>query len=195
MQSSVCIVKAIIVKCFKFLVLIRSEDGLLDLPGGKLEKGENVCQGLVREVTEETGLVFERPEAVNRWSLPTAKGTSTGMTFCCDYKHGSVVLSQEHTDYFWQDLKFINYFTPQTWVDGFWGMKGGDMLFERVYPQDQFEGEPSGIEVNINIGCPFCEPKPADTFPEHYIYKDYPENYLEKQKPAESDIMFPPRIP
>jgi hypothetical protein len=117
------------------------------------------------------------------------------MTFCCDYKHGSVVLSQEHTNYFWQDLKFINYFTPQTWIRGFWGMKGGDMLFDRVYPQDQFEGEPSDIEITINIECPHCKPEPEDTFPEHYIIKDYPENYQDKQKPAESDIMFPPRIP
>ena len=195
MHYRVRIVKAIIVNCFKYLVLVRRKDGLLDLPGGKLEEGEGVCQGLVREVSEETGLVFERPEPVNRWSLPTRKDTLDGMTFCCEYKQGRVVLSQEHTDYFWQDLKYINYFTPQTWVDGFWGMKGGDMLFDRVYPQDQFEGEPSGIEVNINIGCPLCEPKPTDTFPEHYIYKYFHENYQDKQKPTESDIMFPPRIP
>ena len=70
------------------------------------------------------------------------------------------------------------------------------MLFDRVYPQDQFEEELSNMEITvINIKCPHCEPKPEDTFPEHYIYKDFPENYQDKQKPAESDIMFPPRIP
>ena len=75
-------------------------------------------------------------------------------------------------------------------------MKGGNMLFDRVYPQDQFEEELSDVEVTvININCPLCEQKPEDTFPEHYIFKDFPENYLEKQKPPESDIMFPPRIP
>ena len=195
MHYRVRIVKAIIVNCFKYLVLVRRKDGLLDLPGGKLEEGEGVCQGLVREVSEETGLVFERPEPVNRWSLPTRKDTLDGMTFCCEYKQGRVVLSQEHTDYFWQDLKYINYFTPQTWVDGFWGMKGGIMLFDRFYPQDQFEEEPSEIEITINIVCPHCESKPEDTFPEHYIFKDFPENYQDKQKPPESDIMFPPRIP
>jgi hypothetical protein len=119
MQGSVDIVKTIIVKDFKFLVVVRGKDGLLDLPGGKLEGGEGVCQGLVREVSEETGLVFERPEPVNWWTLPTCKGTSTGMTFCCDYKHGSVILSQEHTEYFWQDLDKINQFPRQRWVKGF----------------------------------------------------------------------------
>jgi ADP-ribose pyrophosphatase YjhB (NUDIX family) len=66
MQCSVGIVKAIIVKYFKFLVLVRRKDGLLDLPGGPLERGEGVCQGLVREVSEETRLVVARPQPFNR---------------------------------------------------------------------------------------------------------------------------------
>jgi hypothetical protein len=66
------------------------------------------------------------------------------------------------------------------------------MLFDRVYPQDQFEAEPSDMEKTvIEFKCPLLSPKPADAFPEHYIIKDYPENYLEMQKPPESDIMFP----
>jgi 8-oxo-dGTP pyrophosphatase MutT (NUDIX family) len=119
MHYRVRIVKAIIVNCFKYLVLVRRKDGLLDLPGGKLEEGEGVCQGLVREVSEETGLVFERPEPVNRWILPTAKGMLNGMTFCCDYKQGRVVLSPEHTEYFWQDLDKISQFPILQWVKGF----------------------------------------------------------------------------
>jgi len=121
MKGAVCIVKAIIVKYFKFLVLVRRKDGLLDLPGGNLERGEGVCQGLVREVSEETGLVVGRPHPINQWSLPTCKGTLNGMTFCCDYKQGRVVLSPEHKEYFWQDLKNINHFTPRIWVHGFRG--------------------------------------------------------------------------
>lgn len=187
MQSSVGIVKAIIVKCFKFLVLIRSKDGLLDLPGGKLEGGEDVRQGLVREVSEETGLVVARPEPVNWWSLPTAKGMFTGMTFCCEYKHGSVVLSQEHTDYFWQELKYIHHFTPWIWIHGF----RDSMVFDRVYPQDQFEKKMSDIEITVNIECSHC--KPEGTFSGNYILKDFSENYLERQIPTESGI-FPPRI-
>jgi hypothetical protein len=49
--------------------------------------------------------------------------------------------------------------------------------------------------IVIEFKCPLCEPKPEETFSEHYIFKDFPENYQDKQKPAESDIMFPPRIP
>ena len=119
MQGSVVIVKAIILKYFKFLVLVRRKDGLLDLSGGHLERGEDAFQGLFREISEETGLVVARPEPVKRWSLPTAKGMLNGITFCCDYSQGRVVLSPEHTDYFWQDLKNINHFTPCIWVLGF----------------------------------------------------------------------------
>ena len=43
MQGSVDIVKTIIVKDFKFLVVVRGKDGLLDLPGGHLESGEPAC--------------------------------------------------------------------------------------------------------------------------------------------------------
>lgn len=119
MQSSVSIVKAIIVKNFKFLVLVRRKDGLLDLPGGNLGKGEGILEGLFREISEETGLGIEWPEPVNRWILPTAKGTLNGMTFCCNYNHSSLVLSQEHKEYFWQDLDNINQFPILQWVKGF----------------------------------------------------------------------------
>jgi 8-oxo-dGTP diphosphatase len=119
MQSKGLVVKAIILKDNKFLVLIKT-NGIVDLPGGHLEAGESVEQGLIRELSEETGLVGGRPDPVNQWILPTGKGNAlTGMTFCCDYKQGRVVLSNEHTDYFWQNLDKINQFTPQQWVRGF----------------------------------------------------------------------------
>jgi 8-oxo-dGTP pyrophosphatase MutT (NUDIX family) len=184
------VVKAIIVKYFKFLVLVRRKDGLPDLPGGHLEKGEDAFQGLVREVSEETGLVVGWTVPVKRWILQAGKGALTGITFCCEYKCGSVILSQEHTHYFWQDLKFIKNFTPQIWMPEFWGMEKDIMLFDPVYLQDR-----SDIEIASNIQCPLCELDKEETFPRHYIYKDYPENYLERKISAESDIMFSPRIP
>ena len=52
------------------------------------------------------------------------------------------------------------------------------------------------IEVKIEFFEVGPERQPVvEPVPEHYIVKDYSENYLEKQNPPVSDIMFPPRIP
>ena len=105
---------------FRFLVLIRSRDGLPDLPGGHLERGEGVEQGLVRELREETQLVVGNLHPINQWILPIKAGIQlTGMTFCCDFLAGSVTLSDEHRAFYWQDLVNINQFTPMEWVQGF----------------------------------------------------------------------------
>ena len=193
MQGSVDIVKAIIVNCFKFLVLVRRNDGLLDLPGGKLERGEGVGQGLVREVSEETGLVVGWAVPVKRWILQTGKGALNGMTFFCEYKKGRVNLSREHTHYFWLDLKYIKYFTPRIWVPELGGMEKDIMLFDPVYLQDRFEDDRSDIEIASNIQCPHYEPE--DTFSGNYIFKDFPGKWLERQMPPESDIMSSSLIP
>jgi 8-oxo-dGTP pyrophosphatase MutT (NUDIX family) len=189
------VVKAIIVKYFKFLVLIRRKDGLPDLPGGHLEKGEDVFQGLVREVSEETGLVVGWTVPVKRWILQAGKCELNGITFCCEYKKGRVILSREHTHYFWLGLKYIKYFTPRIWVPEFWGMEKDIMLFDPVYLQDRFEDDRSDIEIASNSQCPVCGIDQEETFPKHYIFKDFPENYLERKISAESDIMSSPRIP
>ena len=119
MHSSVCFVKAIILKYFRLLVLIRRKDGFPDLPGGHLESSEAACQSLFREVPEETGLVVRWTVPIKRWVLQAGKGALNGMTFFdSEYKKGRVVLSQEHTDYFLQDLGELNQFTPKPWVQG-----------------------------------------------------------------------------
>ena len=121
MQNTISIVKAIIVNTFKFLALVRSRDGLLDLPGGHLEVGETIEQGLMREVGEETQLVVGNIHPINQWILPTKAGIRlAGMTFVCRPLAGSVTLSDEHTAYYWLDLSEIYNFTPKIWVQGFY---------------------------------------------------------------------------
>jgi 8-oxo-dGTP pyrophosphatase MutT (NUDIX family) len=58
MKSKGLVAKAIVLKDNKFLLLVKP-NGQVDLPGGHLEKGEEVCQGLIRELSEETGLLLE----------------------------------------------------------------------------------------------------------------------------------------
>jgi 8-oxo-dGTP pyrophosphatase MutT (NUDIX family) len=120
-QHTFSIIKAIIVYNFSFLVLIRGRDGLPDLPGGHLEVGEGVEQGLIREVREETQLVVGNIHPINQWILPTRSGIRlAGMTFRCELLAGSVILSDEHKTYYWQDLSEIYNFRPEIWVQGFY---------------------------------------------------------------------------
>ena len=187
MQSSVSIVKAIIVKYFKFLVLVRSEDGLPDLPGGKLEKGEGVEQGLIRELSEETGLVVGRAVPVNHWIIPTSKGMSTGMTFCCDYKQGRVALSHEHKEYFWQDLDKINQFSPLQWVKG----------FSKIYMLARFAPNLLNGAIVEGLKCQGSLAKPGDLDPAYrlsnvlkghwgsaFVRTTFPESHHNFQNPT-----------
>jgi hypothetical protein len=64
-----------------------------------------------------------------------------------------------------------------------------------IIPNYEYVDDAPDLEIIVKIQYQDCEQEPEETFPEHYIFKDFPENYQDKQKPTESDIMFPPRIP
>ena len=94
------IAKAIIVKDNKALILLRagSEKNAdkWDLPGGHLNEGEELMEGLLREVYEETGLTLSEPIE----SLYTKENTSF---FKAGMPQEDIKLSHEHTEY-----KFIS---------------------------------------------------------------------------------------
>ena len=94
------IAKAVIVKDNKALILLRAgsekKGGRWDLPGGHLEEGEELKEGLLREVYEETGLTLSEPIE----SLYTKGNTSF---FKAEISPEDIKLSHEHTEY-----KFIS---------------------------------------------------------------------------------------
>lgn len=98
-------VHAFIQKDGKFLVTKRkSTDGYMpgvwDLPGGTVEVGETVEQALVREVTEETGLVVRIGAPLSAYttldSLPERQNVA--IIYACDWVSGDVVLT-EHDEF------------------------------------------------------------------------------------------------
>ncbi len=66
----------------QILFLVRSDNGLWDLPAGAIDPGETPTQAVVREVREETGLIVE-PTAV--------AGVFGGQGFRLGYANGDIV--------------------------------------------------------------------------------------------------------
>lgn len=99
-------VKAIIRKDDKYLVLFKSENEEVnpneaDIPGGRIEFGEEVEVGLKREIKEELGIeiLIKNPSRV--WGFVKENLHLIGITFLAEYIGGEIKLSNEHTCYRW----------------------------------------------------------------------------------------------
>jgi len=78
--------------------------GMWDLPGGKIEFGEQFRDTVIREVAEETGLTVE-PSGQPKYGwtgIVRDLGVQyLGYLFVTKYIGGNITLSPEHTDYKW----------------------------------------------------------------------------------------------
>lgn len=59
--------KAVLVTKDGKILLMRKSSGIVDLPGGKVEEGEDLYETLSREIKEETGLKVKDFEFVTSW--------------------------------------------------------------------------------------------------------------------------------
>lgn len=81
--------------------------GKWELPGGKLDAGQDISNALEREVLEETGLVVLPTDKVAYWhSEILTKGKYKGLPYIvliglANSIGGNVILSTEHDDYAW----------------------------------------------------------------------------------------------
>lgn len=106
MSSFRVALKAIIEKDGKFLALRRSAkeeifENIWDIPGGRMEFGEQPIEALRREVKEETSLNIDIIKPISTWTFFLGETQVVGITYAAKYISGDVELSDEHKEFKW----------------------------------------------------------------------------------------------
>jgi len=83
----------------RFLVIRRADNGRWEPPGGVLELGESITDGLVREVHEETGLRVQ-PTELSGVYKNMARGI-VALVFRCEIVAGSLHRTSEAVAFEW----------------------------------------------------------------------------------------------
>jgi len=107
-------VKAIIERDNKVLLIKRSRiygdlSHSWDIPGGRINFGEDPIDGLKREIAEETGLNLKEVHQILDAStvFQNEQKHIVRLTFLCSIEEGSINLSEEHTEIEWCPIATI----------------------------------------------------------------------------------------
>ena len=84
-------------------MISRGNPGRWDLPGGKVDAGEDLEQGLLREVVEETGLTISLQRVLGAAESESPVKKVAYIILEGRVKSGKVRLSSEHDDFVWVD--------------------------------------------------------------------------------------------
>ncbi len=115
MLRSYIAVKALIKNKDSFLIL-KTADSKQDnnlsgweTPGGRLEVGEEIVDGLKREIKEETGLSVKILFPFNAFSANVGREDSiVGINYLAEYNGGEVKIdANEHSHYQWVNISDI----------------------------------------------------------------------------------------
>jgi 8-oxo-dGTP pyrophosphatase MutT (NUDIX family) len=102
-----------------------------DLPGGGIEAGESMKEGVIREVLEETGLTVMPPDANLLWAKSVIDHDKNiiRLLYVCKPTTDTVRLSFEHDAFTWVALKDIaDELDHPQWSEGIRYAEANDLL-------------------------------------------------------------------
>jgi mutator protein MutT len=104
-------VKAFIVHGERLFVVRRASDdvqspNIWEIPGGRIDLGEDPILGLMREIREETGMYIDVKYPMSVRHFERADGQIiTMLVFLCGVKGGDLKISEEHSNFEWIDME------------------------------------------------------------------------------------------
>ncbi|MDF2546173.1 MAG: hydrolase [Anaerosolibacter sp.] len=102
--------KDLIIEDTKFLAMYKIIDNKKwwDLPGGRMEFGENAEETLAREIKEELGVKIKPIKLIDTWNyMPNEKFQTIGVIYHCEIISGEISISEEHDGYEWINIDNI----------------------------------------------------------------------------------------
>jgi len=113
-------IKAVLINNGKVL-LLKNERDEWELPGGKLEQGEDPEVCCARELEEETGLIISVKQVLNVWPYKIVETEVLIVSYGAvlkDADKSSIVVSHEHKEGKWFPLKALpEENTPQGYIN------------------------------------------------------------------------------
>ena len=99
---SVSVAAVIVDDAGRVLLTRRRDNGRWEPPGGVLEPGESIIQGLEREIAEETGLRISAGELTGVYKNMTQ--AIVALVFRCTVRDGTLRTNDEVSDFRWMTL-------------------------------------------------------------------------------------------